>query len=229
MILKPLKGVIYFLISVAALMPLIASAQECGGKAKCIFVLGNSITRHGPSAGIDWVGNWGMAATTAENDYVTQLVKLLTDKSSGEIWSADVQSGGVLETTPEKFKPSDSAIRLAQKADVVVVELGDNFTLEGGNIAAFTNAYTRTLNALRPAHGELACVSTWWASAPKDKIIEQSCRGSGGTYVDISRLSKSPENVAGNQQSIVNKGVAAHPGDSGMKAIADRIFKSVRR
>lgn len=37
-----------------------ASAQS--GYRKVLF-LGNSITKHGPKADIDWSGNWGMAAT----------------------------------------------------------------------------------------------------------------------------------------------------------------------
>lgn len=170
-----------------------------------------------------------MAATSSDNDYVSQVLKLLKKNSGHDLWTADRQSSNVLETTPEKFTLSYSSVKLSQKADIVIVALGDNFTPNSNNLATFSSAYLKTLFSLRPIKGVLVCVGTWWSSAVKDKIIQDSCLSAGGTYVDITGLSKSPDNVAGNQQSISNKGVAAHPGDLGMAAIAERIFKSIQR
>ena len=52
-------------VLVFASMAVQASAQTTYRK---VLFLGNSITKHGPKADIDWSGNWGMAATAEAND-----------------------------------------------------------------------------------------------------------------------------------------------------------------
>ena len=227
MISKTFRRLSSLLIGIATLAPVLAIASECGGESRCVFVLGNSITRHGPASEIGWAGDWGMAASSPEKDYVSQLLKLLSEKSKSEAWMADRLSSGMLEKNPEKFKLTLSSIQQSKKADVVIVAVGDNFIPDVANVDLFSKTYLETLNTLRPLKGVLACVGTWWTSPLKNKIIKKNCSVAGGIYVDISGLSDSPENVAGNQQNIAHKGVATHPGDRGMKAIAERIYKLI--
>jgi alpha-galactosidase len=47
--------------------------------------------------------------------------------------------------------------------------------------------------------------------------------------VDISALSKEPANYARSERSFTNDGVARHPGDKGMQAIADAIVEAMEK
>lgn len=48
-----------------------------------IMFIGNSVTLHGPSESIGWYGNWGMAASSLDKDYVyvfiNEIIKIYPD------------------------------------------------------------------------------------------------------------------------------------------------------
>lgn len=54
------------------------------GGTKRVLFFGNSITRHGPKESIGWSGDWGMAASCREKDYVHLVISEL-DKKYGTV------------------------------------------------------------------------------------------------------------------------------------------------
>ena len=48
----------------------LAGPQGIASKTDRIVFLGNSITLHGPAETVQWAGNWGMAASEQDKDYV---------------------------------------------------------------------------------------------------------------------------------------------------------------
>ena len=53
--------------------------SEGNGGLKILFV-GNSISRHAPKPDMGWYGDWGMAASEAEKDYLHLIVAKIKEK-----------------------------------------------------------------------------------------------------------------------------------------------------
>ena len=95
-------------------------------KANKILFLGNSITLHGPAPAIGWLGNWGMAASTQDNDYVHIVLKAISQTAGKEPQSI-VANIAAFERQFESYD-IDSGLEkeLAFKPDLVVVAIGEN-------------------------------------------------------------------------------------------------------
>ena len=205
-----------------------ASAQ---GKTQKVLFVGNSITKHGPKADIDWHGNWGMAATSADKDYVHLVIQSLAAKQGAqpEVMVknvADFERNHVGYDIVGKF--ADAA---AFKADLIILCIGENVaalkTPEAQ--AKYQERVTDLLKTLK-ANPQAAVIvrSSFWANTAKDAAMRQACEAVGGTFVDISALSKDEKNYARSERPYKHAGVANHPGDRGMAAIAEAIVKAVK-
>ena len=99
-----------------------------GGKKKVLF-FGNSITRHEPNAEIGWHGDWGMAASSKEKDYVHLIVAEL-DKKYGKV-DYCIAQGAMWEweyrRTDEVLAEYYSAVKEFD-ADIVIIRIGENIT-----------------------------------------------------------------------------------------------------
>lgn len=228
-------GSCWLWVAVVALMlacPLAVEAADppTTQAAQRLLFLGNSITRHGPKPDIGWTGNWGMAASAIEKDYVHVLASALAERSKSAP-QVMVENIADFERKPEGFDYKARLEKpLAFKANVIVVAIGENVgalrTAEAK--AAFQEHFRKLLAALqvsdRPAIFVRSC---FWPDAAKDQILKQVATEAGATFVDISALGKEPANKASAERKIDHAGVAAHPGDKGMKAIAELLLKAM--
>ncbi len=216
-----------------ALIALLCCATTVSAQAKTqkILFVGNSITKHGPKADIDWHGNWGMAATSADKDYVHLVTQSLAAKQGAqpEVMVknvADFERGHATYDIVGKF--ADAA---ALKADLIILCIGENVaglkTPEAQ--AKYQERVTDLLKTLK-ANPQAAVIvrSSFWANTAKDAAMRQACEAVGGTFVDISALSKDEKNYARSERPYKHAGVANHPGDRGMAAIAEAIVKAVK-
>ena len=75
--------------------------------------------------------------------------------------------------------------------------------------------------------GKVYVRSCFWPDPLKDAALRGACAEAGGTFVDISHLHLDEKNYARSEQEFEHSGVAAHPGDAGMAAIADAIWQAI--
>lgn len=196
-----------------------------------VLILGNSITLHRPAPKIGWKGNWGMAASAAEKDYVHLLTSHIA-KASGMQPEIKVRNIASFERDYGAFDIATGfKEELDFRADLVIVAIGENVTAPATDDAkaAFAEAFARLLVALQQ-HGDPAIFvrSSFWPNPTKDDIMRRASDDAGATFIDISPLGHDKSNQASAEQKIEHAGVAAHPGDKGMQAIADAIFAAVK-
>ena len=207
----------------------VCATVHASAQTKVLF-LGNSITKHGPKADIDWSGNWGMAASAEANDYVHLVTKALTEKAG--------TAPQVMVKNIADFERAYSGYDIAAKlkdavefnADLIILAIGENVpglkTAE--DKTKLQASITTLLSALKGERKPTILVrSCFWANAAKDEALQQACTTVGGIYVNIGSLSKDESNYARSERPYKHAGVANHPGDKGMAAIAAALVKAV--
>ncbi|MBB5038921.1 SGNH/GDSL hydrolase family protein [Prosthecobacter dejongeii] len=207
-----------------------AQEGKAGSSYTKVLFLGNSITKHGPKADIDWTGNWGMAATSEANDYVHQVIVGLRQRqgSAPEMLVkniADFERSHVGYDLDGKL-----AEAFAFKADLIILAIGENVpALKTDEAkAAFKTETLKLLQKLQGTHKPTILVrSSFWANTVKDQILQECCETVGGIFVNISALGKDESNYGRAERPYKNSGVANHPGDKGMKAIAEALLAAL--
>ena len=208
---------------------LVCATAHASAQSKVLF-LGNSITKHGPKADIDWSGNWGMAASAEANDYVHLVTKTLTEKA-GAAPAVMVKNIADFERA---YAGYDVAAKLKDAvdfhADLIILAISENVrelkTAE--DKTKFQASVTTLLQTLKGERKPTILVrSCFWANAAKDEALQLACAAVGGIYVNIGSLSKDEANYARSERPYKHAGVANHPGDKGMAAIAAALVKAL--
>lgn len=196
-----------------------------------VLFLGNSITLHGPAENIGWSGNWGMAASAAEKDYVHLLLDRIAKIAGGKP-RVMVRNIADFERNLSEFKIDENLKEeLAFEADVVILAIGENVaTLKTDeDRTRFQAALSNLVEQLRRSgHPTLFVRSQFWPDAGKDEVLKKVCREAGGTFIDIGALGRVEANFARSERKIDHEGVAGHPGDKGMAAIAEELWNAIK-
>lgn len=197
---------------------------EANAKVKVLFV-GNSITRHGVAAEIGWNNDFGMAASKMENDYVHILAEQILDIVPASfcicqvsVWEQDYKNG------TDYFHLFQDAREF--KADVIIMRTIENSSKEGFDGKAFSEQYKALLDFLnKQSSSNIILTSSFWRHVG-DPEVEKLSQERKLPYVQINDLGEKDEMKAIGKYE--HSGIANHPGDEGMRLIAERIWNVLK-
>ena len=196
------------------------------GKGKKVLFVGNSITRHGAKHEIGWHSDWGMAASALENDYVHIVAKEILKKDSeasfcicqAAEWERNCYDG---EKTFELFKAARDF-----KADIIIMRLVENCPRDNYNSDLFQEEYGKLVSYLNGTGNAQIIITTGFWKHIADSTIREYALKNGYSMVELNDLGEDDSMKAIGQ--FEHGGVANHPGDKGMKAIAEKILNAVK-
>ena len=192
-----------------------------------VLIMGNSITRHSPLADIGWGGDWGMAASKKELDYVHVLMAKIRERVPRATFC--VVQGAVWERSYRSFDP-DAYYSEARdfRPDIIVTAITANIPDAEFECDAFFSAMGEFHDyfGMSALGSKLVQTSSFFNNQKKSEAIKKYVEARGGRYVYISDLPSDPRNLAIGEHW--HDGVQHHPGDRGMREIAERIFEALK-
>lgn len=206
-------------------------AQAVGRYTK-ILHFGNSILRHAIMS--YWWGDWGMAAKTRNDDYAHRfLAKIKVANPTAQSWEQNIAAW---EQNPTGYNKAQlDSLLTAQAYDLIVVRLGENATSipVATYKTEFRNLITYIQNKVPTAR--IIIGGMFWSNAGLEGAMQQIAAEKNLTYVDMSGLDiaanksfigDTVQGDDGQTHTVDNAGVANHPNNAGMEAIASRLFNA---
>ncbi len=173
-----------------------------------------------------------MAASDLDHDYYHIVLRHLDhkhDKVHGEAvafsqW--EVQS----HDRDETFSMLDPYLN--EEIDLITIQLGEN----AEDLDTFESDYESFINHIKDIcpKTRIIIIGDFWTNANRDELKIEAARNTNVEYVSLEGIKDNIDYYAGmgttvydddgNPHRINHKGVATHPGDKGMEAIAERII-----
>ena len=197
------------------------------------FSLGNSITVHAPNE--VWWNEVGMAASDADHDYV-HLVAAYLSASYGKTachpyyfyaWETAENRSSILSLLDPYLDPG---------LDLVTIQLGEN----AEDLSTFEQDFEeliRYVQAKAPG-AKILVIDDFWPNGERSQMKQNAVERTGAEFISLKDIQGSADveagvgvvvyDPAGNPHTVENADVAAHPGDRGMQAIADRIIEALQ-
>ena len=190
-------------------------------KLKILFV-GNSIAKHAPKPSIGWDRDCGMAASSVECDFVHLVVKMIMDKYDSNVSYGIAQVAQYERTFAEKEPECDYSEARDFGANIIIMFFGANvpkeYDTDENPKKTFGKAYEDMRNYL--AAEKKAAVFHSQGFYVREKLDGEKlevARKHGDVYINIDDIRSLPE----------SHGIFNHPGDEGMKMLAERFFSVI--
>lgn len=198
-----------------------------------VFILGNSITAISQVPSIGWLGDWGMAASAADKDYLHLLTARLRERN------ADVQvkpiAGSSFERTWWTYDIGaslDEHLPFApngQGPDLIIVRLGenmDNSLVQSQNLETYYSQLLDYLKKFSTGPVKVIVTTTFWQGQDQvNAVFRKVAAAKGYPVADLHSLADNPAYRA---SQFSDPGLAIHPNDLGMQRIAELIWEQIK-
>lgn len=193
------------------------------------LAIGNSITIH--SLNEYWWNECGMAATSTENDYVHIFTSALDAKSYAYNFATWELMG---HDRGETLSLLDGL--LSEELDLVTIQLSEN----ASDLSTFESDFEELIKYVQKSapDTQILVIGDFWDIEKKDEMKQKACEETGVEFISLDEIKGLEEyqcgmnttvyDSEGNPHTVEHAGVAGHPGDLGMKWIADRIVEEVK-
>lgn len=195
-----------------------------------VTIFGNSLTFN--------TGKIGMAASDQYHDWYYLTSQYLQKQNPNVAINPRLNAATWEQatTSDERQKVFDSTIKpvLSADTDLVIIQFGDNASTLEREVTLEQDSET-LIDDIRQVspEAEIYWITGWFNDGKSFAQIKQACAAKDAHFVPINDLSTKENQseiglnrigIDGKSYPVVSAGVAAHPGDKGMKAIADRLI-----
>ena len=189
-----------------------------------ILFLGNSITLHEPKPEFGWTGNWGMAASEQEHDYVHALMRYIYSVQP----KSEFKAFNIADFEKKYWEYDFGLLARARSfgASTIIMRIGDNVDDSTVVSKKFEKYYKNLVNYFNPVGtNTVICTSCFWDKLNTNQAIKAASSSLCHRFIDIHHLSRNEENMA--IEKFWHKGVCSHPSDTGMARIAALIWDEI--
>lgn len=190
-----------------------------------VLALGNSITYHPASTSLGWYNRNGMAGNSLQGDYVHRLARMVADRIDRPV---SVKHAAIWMW--ERDYPTYTLTQLSEyrdfRPDVYISRAGDNIADADPNIPTYlvsaVNALADYVTGLSTSR--IIYTGTFYQRSLANAAMRTAALASGYSFAELYDLWAVAAYHATGQ--FENAGVADHPSDAGMAAIATRILNA---
>lgn len=192
-----------------------------------ILIVGNSIAVRFPDPAVSWTGSWGMAASSQDKDFSHVLYAHISTKTPRPV-EMRIQSFVDFERDFDHFDFLSVTEYKDYQPDLIILRIGDNVSHDLAKGADFKRAYQALIAFLSPSgKAYVVATSSWFPNDIVDQSMRVSCIAPQCSFVELSNLYADYSNSASAERAFDVPVVGRHPGDKGMKAVADAIGAAV--
>lgn len=196
------------------------------GKGKRILFVGNSITLHGIRPEIGWHGQWGMAASAEEKDYVHLTMERVRSIDPDAAFCICQVADWERNFARGEDILGQYAYARAFEADVIILRMIENCPKRDYEYGLFLRQLDGLVRYLDSSGCAKVIATTGFWKHPADEAIRAWARQHNVPLCDLGELGEQDEMKA--IGLFDHHGVANHPGDAGMQAIADAIWAELK-